>query len=517
MSNMELTQQALQTLSSWGVQDVVLCPGGRNAPFVFALAETNLFRVHSAFDERAAAFFALGTAQAKNHPTAIITTSGTAVAEVLPAVIEAHYTQTPLIVISADRPRRMRGTGAPQTIEQINMFGSYVEKCVDIEEEWPAPFSWTKRAPLHLNICFDEPLRDGNSLALSEVKIEERMKLEPSPNLALELTQFLKDKNHPLLLVSGLKSEDVGAVKEFASRWPGFIYAESTSGLREFSHSGMILSGDRFPGYLLKHKKIDAVLRIGGVPTARLWRDLENLDFPTFSISSLPFAGLSRGRFFHAEMSELITLSDCIPANAGRDRFFEALDQEIHRSWRELLTAFPQSEPALVQWLSSQIEPSTTVYVGNSLPIREWDLVAQREHPFHVRANRGANGIDGQIATGLGYRSDSEGLCILIGDLTAIYDSNALWFLKNQTSSTPVRVVVMNNSGGRIFERLFQHPLFYNEHNLHFKSWAESWQCGYTAISQPTNGVLPIGVIELIPNLEQTASFWKKYDQLWAR
>jgi 2-succinyl-5-enolpyruvyl-6-hydroxy-3-cyclohexene-1-carboxylate synthase len=517
MSNMELTHQVLQKLLQWGVQDVVLCPGGRNAPFVFALAETNLFQIHSAFDERAGAFFALGNAQAKNRPAAIITTSGTAVAEVFPAVIEAYYTQTPLVVISADRPRRMRGTGAPQTIEQSNIFGSYVEKCVDIEEEWPALLPWTQRAPLHLNICFDEPLRDGTPLSLAKVKNEERVKWIPSPSLVPEFSHFLKNKNQPLLLISGLKSEDVETVKEFASIWPGFIYAESTSGLREFSSPGMIISGDRFPSYLLKHKKIDAVVRLGGVPTARLWRDLENIDFPIFSLSTLPFAGLSRGIFFQAEMSVLKELSEHIPVNAGRDKFSEALDREIHRTWRDLLAAYPQSEPALVHWLSLQLETSATMYVGNSLPIREWDLVAQRENSFHVRANRGANGIDGQIATALGYRHHSDSLCILIGDLTAMYDSNALWFLKNQVSSAPVRVVVMNNGGGKIFERLFQHPLFYNQHNLNFKSWAESWQCGYTAIDRPNNGSLPTGVIELIPNLEQTASFWKKFDQLWVR
>src|SRR5690606_31248323 len=105
------------------------CPGGRNAPFVFLLSENKNFRVHSAFDERGAGFYALGLSQARGRPTAVITTSGTAVAEVLPAVIEAHYTGTPLVVVSADRPQRMRGSGAPQTIEQKNIFGAYVESC----------------------------------------------------------------------------------------------------------------------------------------------------------------------------------------------------------------------------------------------------------------------------------------------------------------------------------------------------------------------------------------------------
>jgi 2-succinyl-5-enolpyruvyl-6-hydroxy-3-cyclohexene-1-carboxylate synthase len=513
MSNMSLTQKTLQSLLAWGVKDIVLCPGGRNAPFVFSLSENKNFVVHSAFDERAAAFFALGKAQAEARPAAIITTSGTAVAEVLPCVIEAFYTQTPLIVISADRPSRMRGTGAPQTIDQLGIFGSYVEKCVDVEDSWPAEISWSGRAPLHLNICFDEPLRDGEPGELKPEAIYSRDRIPPSPELAIALEEFLRDKKQPLLLISGLKTEEVAYVKKFADAWPGFIYAESTSGLREMAHPGLITSGDRFPTWLLKNKKIDGVLRLGGVPTARLWRDLETSDFPIFSISSLPFAGLSRGTFFCAEALDIPALAKDF-SHLGRDQESEAFDKKIYENWQQLIVDYPRSEPALVQWLSQQLKASSTVYVGNSLPIREWDLVAQRKKSFHVKANRGANGIDGQIATALGHRTKTD-LCVLVGDLTAMYDTNALWFLQNQKHLGRLFLVVMNNRGGKIFERLFKHPLFYNEHGLNFKSWAESWNCGYSALSEP--GALPetSGVIELLPDLEQTASFWKKFDGLW--
>ena len=132
MMNIALSKKILQALAEKGVEDILICAGARNSPLVMQLQQSAGFRLWSFYDERSAGFFALGRSQRKQKPVAVITTSGTAVAELLPSSVEATYTQTPLIFVTADRPRSYRGTGAPQSIDQVGLFFKYVETCVDI-------------------------------------------------------------------------------------------------------------------------------------------------------------------------------------------------------------------------------------------------------------------------------------------------------------------------------------------------------------------------------------------------
>ena len=132
--NVELSLNILHNLIAQGVREFCLCPGGRNAPLVKALQLINDIRIYSFYDERAAAFFALGAIKRSARPVAVVTTSGTAVANLLPACVEAHYTYKPLLLLTADRPKSHRNSGSPQTIEQVGIFSHYVEKTYDISE-----------------------------------------------------------------------------------------------------------------------------------------------------------------------------------------------------------------------------------------------------------------------------------------------------------------------------------------------------------------------------------------------
>lgn len=155
MTNLSAAREVIGIVERLGVKDFVVCGGSRNAPLVVALSTANdeqqTAKLYTLVDERAAAFFALGRVKRDGKPVAVVTTSGTAVAELLPAAIEAFYSGLPLILLTADRPERFRGTGAPQTIDQTPIFGSYATH--DIA-------NWDQRAPLHINIEFDEPLID---------------------------------------------------------------------------------------------------------------------------------------------------------------------------------------------------------------------------------------------------------------------------------------------------------------------------------------------------------------------
>ncbi|HEY0787911.1 MAG TPA: thiamine pyrophosphate-binding protein, partial [Thermoanaerobaculia bacterium] len=132
MTNRGRAAALLDSLRSAGCSEVVVCGGSRNAPLIAALAARGDLRAWNFFEERSAAFFALGRARVTGNPVAIVTTSGTAAAELLPAAVEAHYSGVPLILVTADRPERHRGSGAPQAIEQAGMFGPYVEKSIDL-------------------------------------------------------------------------------------------------------------------------------------------------------------------------------------------------------------------------------------------------------------------------------------------------------------------------------------------------------------------------------------------------
>jgi len=149
MTNLAAARAIIERVRGVGVTDFCVCGGSRNAPLLAVLAE--LANVFSFVDERASAYFALGRVKRDGKPVAVITTSGTAAAELLPATIEAYYSGAPLVLITADRPARFRGTGAPQSIEQPGLFGVYAASDFN---------GWNQRAPLHINVEFDEPLID---------------------------------------------------------------------------------------------------------------------------------------------------------------------------------------------------------------------------------------------------------------------------------------------------------------------------------------------------------------------
>jgi 2-succinyl-5-enolpyruvyl-6-hydroxy-3-cyclohexene-1-carboxylate synthase len=151
MGNVDTARRLIEAVRKTGSEEFCLCGGSRNAPLIVAVAEREDVRVFSFVDERSAAFFALGRMKLHGQPVSVVTTSGTAAAELLPAAVEAHYSGLPLILITADRPARFRGTAAPQSIEQIGLFGPYADTELD---------AWSRRRPLHLNVELDEPLLD---------------------------------------------------------------------------------------------------------------------------------------------------------------------------------------------------------------------------------------------------------------------------------------------------------------------------------------------------------------------
>lgn len=155
--NSILAQRVIQELKQLSITDVIVCPGGRSIPLVFQLEEEKGLQTYYWFEERSAAFFALGRSRVTEKPVAVVTTSGTAAGELLPAAMEAYYSGVPLLLITSDRPRKMRGTGSPQTTDQTGLFHKHIVFELDVESGETFTLSdWSLRGPAHLNVCFEE-------------------------------------------------------------------------------------------------------------------------------------------------------------------------------------------------------------------------------------------------------------------------------------------------------------------------------------------------------------------------
>jgi 2-succinyl-5-enolpyruvyl-6-hydroxy-3-cyclohexene-1-carboxylate synthase len=182
-------------------------------------------------------------------------------------------------------------------------------------------------------------------------------------------------------------------------------------------------------------------------------------------------------------------------------------DRRVTVAAEHLLARFPDGEPALIRRLSEAIPAGAFVYLGNSLPIREWNQFASTDdRGLAIGESRGANGIDGQVSTFLGWASPDRENWAVLGDLTALYDLPALWALRH-LENVRVRIVVVNNGGGRIFQRLFRDDRFQNRHAIGFEAWASLWGAEYHA-GLPPGAVGPAAIIELRPDDDQTEAFW---------
>lgn len=505
--NIQLALKVLKELHARGVRDFCVCAGNRNSPLILTLEKTKGLRVFSFVDERSAAFFALGRIHASGgRPAAVIMTSGTAVAECLPAVIEAYYQSLPLIIVSADRPRSFRGSGAPQAIEQHGIFGVYAPVRMDLEtldDVFPFPES-ELAVPAHINVCIDEPLIDE---PIPETFFEEaqqpRRQSQP-----LVWTQGL-DLDRPLILVGSLTPEERPLVEKFLLRMNCPVWLESLSGLRgvDSLKSLALKGGDKVLRKALDSKSVGSVLRLGGVPTTRIWRDLETdfEDLPVFSISHTDFTGLARASRSYNGFHHLEKVA--VKPGANWTSVFE-LDADYSDAAFALIAKYPKSELGLLKSLSHQTAGGL-LYLGNSLPIREWDWLGWDHQNQDVLGNRGANGIDGQLSTFLGWTAEARTPAwAVLGDLTTLYDLNAPWVLP-QLEKGKRNLVIVNNRGGRIFQKFSQSSAMILPHQLDFSAWAKMWNIPYLALtecseridSQDANG---LRVIELFPDLEQS-------------
>ncbi len=522
--NSRLAQTTLLHLAQLGVREVCIAAGARNTPLITALLASSGLKLWNFFEERSAGFFALGRMMADRRPVAVVTTSGTAAAELLPAVIEAYYQALPLVLVTADRPSRFRGSGAPQAIEQVGLFGIYAERTLDAEGNgldvtWPKSLG---RKPLHINVCLEEPLvseANGIDFAVWD-DLAPHAKPHPSHDEVMldMLRTFVEHREDLVVLAGGLHPLEAAMIAPALRHLAVPIVAEATANLHLHPalHPLLFAGGEK----ALKTLKAKRVLRLGSVPSWRWWRDLEEGNGAhIIHLSNASFPGLSRwGGVAVQPLSLLAQIEKHLAALPP----VTLADAPLHLTLENALAAHPLSETAWMRHLSQVIPDGSRVFLGNSLPVREWNLAAATAaEGVSFFANRGANGIDGLVSTFLGISSGAEESWMIVGDLSALYDLSGPWIL-SQLAQAGRRIVIINNGGGKIFSRVASlrtldepaRSLIENRHALDFEPWAKLWSLPYRRAEKPEDlAALPPGpvIIEVRPDAAQTEAFWSAW------
>jgi 2-succinyl-5-enolpyruvyl-6-hydroxy-3-cyclohexene-1-carboxylate synthase len=455
-----------------GVRHAVVAPGSRSTPMAIALAARSEMAVHVVHDERVAAFTALGLGLEPGPgvtatPALLLCTSGTAAANFYPAVVEAGLSEVPMIVLTADRPEALRGVGAPQTIDQIELYGGHVVWFPDhgiadasAAGEW-RPLAATACArsatgPIQLNLQFREPLV-GTPCTLPD-PIEPALEFaEARPTDAVP-DRF--DAERGVILVGGRHGVDAGKILELHGRtaWP--IIADPTSGLRHLSTVTTIdalLRDDSFATGWLP----DTIVRIGRPSTSKVlghWTARPE-------VTLVQVGGPGRIDPAHnvaavCSIDDLLAVELTGATGSTWLRDWHATDEVAeHALVERFATASTLSEPAVARTLAEHLPPGAQLTVSSSMPVRDLEWFGGRAAYAH--SNRGANGIDGVISTALGRLlacpAGAPPGFVLIGDLAFVHDSNALVALTRRAAD--LRIVVVDNDGGAIFSFLPQATL----------------------------------------------------------
>ena len=481
-----LAQQAVVALLAVGVRHVVLCPGSRSAPLAYALdaaERSGTLTLHVRHDERVAAFTALGLTTA-GAPAAVATTSGTAVANLHPAVLEAHHAALPLVVVTADRPRRLRGTWANQTTElQATLFGAAVRAGVDLDadadsdggggrDEWSdrlrgglAALNSGRPGPVHLNLGFAEPLVPDGPIAgdLAQDAVEPLSPIVSQVVTTAAGGSSRRDPDPPLRLGPGPRTVIVaGATTGRATGAAAWQLAAATGWPLLAEPSSAARGADAVPGpyrLLLEHAElgglIDRVVVFGRPTLSRpVTRLLARPDVDLVLVSPWPDwpdpgRPATRGVSVDAPVADLETEQWA--------RGWHRCGHAAHRALDAVLDAHPElSGPAVARAVAAALRDGESLVVAASNPIRDLDLVAGPvSDRARVLANRGLSGIDGTLSTATGHAlSTARPTRVLIGDLAALHDLNALLLPPTEHRPDRLQVVVVNDQGGGIFSLL---------------------------------------------------------------
>ncbi|RIW35622.1 2-succinyl-5-enolpyruvyl-6-hydroxy-3-cyclohexene-1-carboxylic-acid synthase [Bacillus salacetis] len=543
-----------------GINKVVISPGSRSTPLAMLFAKHPNIEVFINIDERSAAFFALGLAKAEKQAVAVLCTSGTAAANYYPAVIEAKYSRVPLIVLTADRPHELREVGAPQAINQINLFGGHVKWFDEmaLPEHTDSMMDYARRAaargtavarkspegPVHFNFPLREPLIPDMSYTF-EQETSKTVITNGSGGVSHavieRLASVLSGKTKGLIVCG--PQTDAGAAGEvvrLAEKLHFPVLADPLSSLRSGAHgkSHIIDGYDSF----LRNAKVksamspDIVIRVGAMPVSKaLTLYLKDQDADHWVIDSGGMwrdpSGIATEMIYADEGEVLNSLSAALE---GLGHGEEWLDKwvEINRRTQEITAEFSAESEILdegtaVKRLIESLPGNSVIFASNSMPIRDLDtFFMNNDKNITAMANRGANGIDGVVSTAMGISASGLPTYLVIGDLAFYHDMNGL--LAGKMYGLNLKILLVNNNGGGIFSYLpqadekehFEH-LFGTPANLDFVHAAGLYGAHYkqaVSIDEFTDALAEwettpgLSIIEAVTNRQENV---RNHREMW--
>lgn len=478
ISNKPSVQLLIKTLKDHHVQDIVISPGSRNAPLIISFGNDDYFKCHQVVDERSAAFVALGLSKRTTRPVVLCCTSGSAMLNYAPAIAEAYYSKRSLIILSADRPKEWIDQYDNQTIRQMGVYSNFIREEMCLEEDlkktdqmWFMHRELSKcinaskgpvPGPVHINCHFSEPLYDQQQ----ESNVPEfPIMHSPQPLKALSLeqieyaaTQVNDTPRVMILLGSGVYSEELGSLLEqFKKRHEGVVIL--SEGLHNLKLEGVIAQPDLlFPHILedeLNELRPELLISIGDTfvskslkmflrknPPLTHWRiDPHSEAVDTFQHLDCLFS-MEADAFF-----ESILPVSCYERNSYSSAWSEFYQKQMQK-FAEAAQQVGWSDAAAMNILMQQLPEDTDLHLGNSSIVR-YALQLNNSQNLNLYTNRGTSGIEGSLSTAIGCAlSTDKTVSVILGDLSFMYDSNALWI---KDLPTNLRVIVINNGGGEIF------------------------------------------------------------------
>ena len=455
-SNLSWSKQVVKLLYQKGVRYACISPGSRNSPLMYQLINNSKIQCYSHLDERSGSFFALGIAKKTKSPVVILTTSGTATANLFPAIIESSMSMVPLIIITADRPKHLINTGENQTINQKNIYGDYVRSSVDISHK--RTFGTLKKidkmlninkptGPIHLNIRFDEPLIDKENIIsiYNPKKLKKKLK-----KISITLPVFKR----PIIICGGLSKNKPSKILNLADKINSPIFTDILSNMRN-------LKSDKIKVYYehyindLKYNP-DLILRFGRKPTSKkLCQFLNKHNNKTILIEPDGHFNDNCKNIIKSSLDNIILKFSS--KNITDEKWIKKIN-DTEKKVKKIINSknkYLNSEPNLIRLLKQCLKNEDYLFIGNSTPIRSFDQYSGKFiEKINIFANRGASGIDGLTSTALGMAETNKlsKNYLVIGDVSLFHDSNA--FQIKESFSSNLTIIVINNKGGQIFSKL---------------------------------------------------------------
>lgn len=500
-----LAQSVIEICKAKAIHDIVISPGSRNAPLTIGFASNEAFTCFSIADERCAAFFALGIAQQKRKPVALVCTSGSALLNYYPAIAEAFYSQIPLVVISADRPSSKIDIGDGQTIRQENVFANHILYTANLHEDASEEndlkineaihVAVSQKGPVHINVPFEEPLYETvATLSVTPSIVTLYNQEQPLSGMHEAVSKWNAAKKKLILIgVNYPNAVETGIIHQLAADGSVVVMTETTSNVH---HPNFISSIDTlitpFTEEDFKAFQPDILLTMGGMVVSKRikaflrkyqpaehWHVDELRAYNTFGCLTKHFE-VTPNTFF----KELLNHS----VNVDSDYFeqTEKIKKLRNEKHEQYLQSVPYSDFKVFGTVLPMLPKHSQLQISNSSPIRYAQLFPI-DDSIEVFCNRGTSGIDGSTTTAIGAALASGKPTIMItGDVSFFYDSNALW---NQYIPKDFKIIVINNRGGGIFRILPGHQetpvfntFFETSHQLTAEHLAKMYSFDYFTI-----------------------------------